>query len=489
MRLPRILRYLLGMMLCLLGSSGIVAFAFWQKLLFGISPDGQITGYSWIMLRIMMIALIAPGACLLLPRPVTKWFAGMDGLIQAAPERKFLIYGLAVSATARIAWALLVPLRLYADWLTYDELGWHLAQTGELATEHGLTTYRPPGYPFMLSWLYRVFGHEPQLGIAANVVIGVAIVFLTYRLAKRIWGEQVARWSLVVMCVFPSQILFINFICSEPLFTVLFLLALLILVERPASAIALAVSGVVFGLATLVRSIALLVPIVLVPYIWKKGESRAKALVGIAAILAGLSLVTVPWVVRNYHINGRATISTTGGMDFYIGNNPNTTFGFNKPDPELFPLRGAADEARNDSLGYALGIDYIVREPLAFVWRGVLKTAFLMLSDSEGWAYHLIRVGGAGVFGVHGWFGVAVQAYYYLFVLLTLIGLWYAVRSRPILSGSAMVLAVIVYWLAVHFVFFAEDRYHYPIIPLMAGFAALGVRHLSSRPQVATTPP
>jgi 4-amino-4-deoxy-L-arabinose transferase-like glycosyltransferase len=479
MRVARALQLSLGITLCLVGLSGILIFGRWQNILFGISPDGQITGYSWIMLRIMMIALLAPGALLILPNVGKRWLSTFGGLINALPERKFLFYGLAIAAALRTGWVLLAPLRLYADWLTYDELGWHMAQAGELATEHGLTTYRPPGYPFLLASLYKLFGHEAQLAVAANVIIGVAIVYLAYRLTKRIWDEHVARWAFVFMCVFPSQVLFINFVCSEPLFTLLFLIALLIYVERPASPLALAVSGAVFGLATLVRSIAMLVPIMLLPFMWRSARSRGRAMAGMAAIFAGLLAVTVPWVIRNYSINGRATISTTGGVDFYIGNNSNTAFGFNKPDPKLFPFHGAADEARNDSLGYALGWEYIRNEPLAFVWRGLLKTGFLMLSDTEGWAYDLIREGSAGRFGLHGWLGVAVQSFYYVFLLLTLAGLWFAVRSRPFSAGSLMIIAVIVYWLAVHFVFFAEDRYHYPIVPLMAGFASLAAYYFA----------
>jgi 4-amino-4-deoxy-L-arabinose transferase-like glycosyltransferase len=469
-----------GVLLLLAGLSGLALFGWWQKMLTGLSADGVILPHTWQMLRIMIIALLAPGLALLLWHRLHKPIRTVSDKLAALSMSRFLWISLGAAAAARLAWVAAAPLRMYADWATYDELGWRMAQTGALAEATHLTMYRPPAYPFVLSMIYRAFGHAPQVAVLLNVLLGVGIVYLAYRLARRIGGETAGRWAALLLVLFPSQILYINLTSTEPLFTFLLLLGLeLFLAGREGSrhaVLLLSASGIALGLATLTRSLTLPLPFLMVPLLFGTKIAKRHAVAGALTLLVASAAVVTPWIVRNYRLNGLLTVSTNGSMVFYIGNNPGASFGFNRPDPKEFAGYSPQEEARIDSLAWARGWEYIRARPVAFVRRGVMKTAFLMSSDTEGWAFNLAREAEAGRFGRDAVFAVFVQAWWYLFMLVSASGLWTVCRSGRCKSpGVLLCVGTIAFWLALHFVFFGEGRYHYPIVPIMAAFAAVAL--------------
>ena len=69
---------------------------------------------------------------------------------------------------------------------------------------------------------------------------------------------------------------------------------------------------------------------------------------------------------------------------------------------------------------------------------------------------------------------VAAQALYFVVVLLACGGIFAFMRFPGYRSAGAwLMLLIIVYWLAVHFVFFGDGRFHFPIVPILAGFAGV----------------
>ena len=116
-----------------------------------------------------------------------------------------------------------------------------------------------------------------------------------------------------------------------------------------------------------------------------------------------------------------------------------------------------------------------------------MKTAFLWATDTDGWDFNLAREADRGRFGRDALFGVCVQAYWYVFLLMAVLGIAVAIKNGMWRRPSALVfLGTFVYWLAVHFVFFGEGRYHYPLVPLLAAFAALAISRLPASPSEQT---
>lgn len=481
----KLFRQTFASILILCGASAIFAFGLWQSLLAGLSPDGSITPQSWLVLRIMMISLLAPGLALLWLERVKAWGAGIHTWLSRLTQTQFLVYTFSTAAVLRIIAAVLMPLRLVSDFGAYDELARLMATTGEYIEGTHPTAYFPPGWPFFLSLIYRVFGHEPQFGIVANILFGVAIVLLTWQLVRKIWGELPARWAALLVALLPSEILFANILGSESLFAFLLLSALILLIPGRVGETNVArvfTGGVLLGFATLTRSLTLFLPVVIALVYFAHFRFSKQFILHTLACVAGLLLVVTPWIVRNQTTLGRATISTNSGVNLYVGNNPNSGVGFNMPDPTVLHLRSAADEAHDDSAGYANAIAYIRERPLAFLARGVPKSTYLLTSDTDALFYELGQAAESDRINGFVWFAILVQSCWFLFMLGAGIGVYVFLRSSPMTNASGMLLVgVILYWIAVHFVYFATGRFHMPIVPVLAAFAGLAMTRIAPR--------
>ena len=112
-----------------------------------------------------------------------------------------------------------------------------------------------------------------------------------------------------------------------------------------------------------------------------------------------------------------------------------------------------------------------------------------MTGDTDCWSWDLTRAADEGRLDGRAGFGVFIQAYYYMFLLLTLVGGWLLWRLPALRNaGMWLYLLTIAYWMAVHFVFFGEGRYHYPMVALMAGLAGIALSNVTGareHPQVS----
>ncbi|HUU46479.1 MAG TPA: glycosyltransferase family 39 protein, partial [Acidobacteriota bacterium] len=464
------LRIAVGLVLIALGLSALVLFDSWMRLLGGLSPDGHVLSASWLALRTMIVALAIPGIALVGYRSFLRILSRVDLCLQSVSARTFLTAVIGAGALLRLIAVLAIPINLHMDFAAYDDRAWTWAVEGEYSNGIYPTAFWPPGWPFFLSRLYLVFGRVPEAGTFANVLFGAGIVWLTYLLIRAAWGESKARWAAVIVAVLPSQVLFTNVLCSEPLFTFLFLLAIVIVVH-PAGVRApvwrIAIAGIILGLATLTRSLSLLYPLLMIPLFMSEDGSRpARATRWLLLVVVSVGVV-VPWCIRNYNELGRFTISTANGHNLYIGNNPMSRMTYHDPDPAMMNVWDPAQEARNDRIGYGLAFDHIVKHPVDFLGRGVLKTAYLLGSDTEALRYEITRAAGDGRTDQYVVLAVLMQGVWFVFILLAGRGaLFFLTSGRPRNGPAVMISLTILYWVAIHFVFFGNGRYHFPIVPM-----------------------
>ena len=87
--MSRIVRVPAGIALILAALSGMFVFEFWQNLLFGVSADGQVVPHTWLLLRIMLVSLAAPGAVLIAWPWVLNRLAVLNTQIQSVNARRF----------------------------------------------------------------------------------------------------------------------------------------------------------------------------------------------------------------------------------------------------------------------------------------------------------------------------------------------------------------------------------------------------------------
>lgn len=388
---------------------------------------------------------------------------------------------LGLAAVLRAVWALAVPVVPVSDSVAYDTFARNLA-AGLPYGWDGATpsAYWPVGAPFMYSLVYRVchpdaWGYWPAT--ALNLVIGLVLVGLSMALAHRWFGRPVALATGVILALWPWHIQFTTVLASESIFTALCLAGILAWPATPKRLVLRGIAaGVILAAAAYVRPTALLIPVVLTmgSVIRERTALGPMLKLGLAALVMAACLA--PWAYRNHvQIGKAALVSTNGGPNLWMGNNPGTS-GFYEPLP---PQPEGMTEAEFHSHLGDEAVRYIRENPGAFVLRTAVKAVRLYERETIGvlWNEPGIRRNfpGAAVAGLK----VGSQGYWMLVLSAAVGGLVVLVRTQGVLkliSHPCVVLPA--YFTAVHAVIVIQDRYHFPMTPMVAMLAAVACVHL-----------
>jgi len=471
--------YAAGAILLVIGLTAVVSFGSIRDRLLFLSQDNEIVPHTLLQLRLVLIGLGVAGLVLMLKRPFSRLLAQLNFRIGQLSRKQFLVIFLSTAVVFRVM-ALFLPFHLWGDWQTYNMLAAEWAKTGSYSVDGIPYAYRPPVYPFFLMIIYEIFGQVPRLGAGFNVVFSTGIVYLSYRIVQIIWGDRKARLTAIILVFFPSQILFTNKLATEPLFTMLLLSGLyfmLFAVRRKKYAL-IFLGGMTLGIAALTRAIALAYIVIPVLYLFlQKGTIRQKTRNAMLLVL-GLILVVVPWMYRNYDLKGSFTIATNTGINLLIGNAPGSGMGWNQDITEQFDAGDPRQQVYVDSAATAMAIEYIQSDPIGFIKRGVLKLGYFYAVDMEGVWNELVIAADENRFDNYVLTGLLAESYYLVLLMFAVFGLYRYARMRDIRSpGGFLLWGTILYWTAVHFVFFGDGRFHFPIIPMIAAFASLMLIH------------
>jgi 4-amino-4-deoxy-L-arabinose transferase-like glycosyltransferase len=377
-----------------------------------------------------------------------------------------------------------VDVKPVSDMEDYDKramtlLHEHTFQTGET---HG-ATYRPPGYVVFLAGLYGLFEHKYRMVYAVQTVLSVAALYAIYLLGRQLWNRNVGLLALFLSALYVPFIGYSGVLLSETLFNALFLFAIVAFLHgmKTERGLWFAISGVLFGLSALTRSIALLVPVILVIWMvikeWKLRFPRAVWL-RVLLLFVMMGLTISPWTVRNYaeqkHL---VVVDTISGLNLLIGNNEYANGFYNE---KLFATKGyqaAYKEGKNDAEVDAImktyAKDWILANPGTFVsltWDR-FKMYLAAQKDWVGELYHWEKIR---------WFSPdfieKYQRYLMAFGLVAVVVAFVtSVRSRsallPVFVGG--------YFLAALSAFYVQARYRLPAMPfilLLSAFALWQMR-------------
>jgi 4-amino-4-deoxy-L-arabinose transferase-like glycosyltransferase len=479
----RIIRQMAGAIFLVAAGIALFDFELLGRLFLFLSQDGSIVPLSMLQLRLCLLAGGVVGVYLIFAEYFTGWLASVNGFLMNIGRPRFLVISLSVALALRVAMVLFFPFRLWIDHLVYDELSWHWAKVGGYYVGDFPTAYRPPGYPFFLSRLYVLFGHHPQLAAVANIVFSLAIVYISYLIVRKIWSENVARWTMIILIFFPSQLLFVNLPASEPMFTMLFLMSILafMTVERPLKRKRLFafLGGVLLGLATLTRALTIIYLIIPTVFWFLQTKSIRRTAINTLIAAIGLALVVTPWMLRNYRQKGKFTITTNAGINLLIGNQPGSGMGWNQPVTEQFAIDDPRRETYVDSAARHQAWQYIKNDPAAFFKRGVLKVMYFYAVDMEGLGYELGQLAAENRSDRYIYCAFITEAFYLMVLLFGFFGIFsiYIANADVRRPEGFILWATILMWTAVHFVFFGDGRFHFPIIPMISAFAGLYIKY------------
>ncbi len=459
-----------------------------------ISPSGDLQPKTVLLFQLLRVVATLPAvvgvAWLLIPQ---RWrLAVVMWLRRAADWRWMLLAILGVAIAVRVAWLLYFPAQPYAD------SEWYFRTAAQLAAGHGyvwdLESRRPlvgwpVGYPALLAGFFVVTEPSVALAQVLNVLFSIACVALTYAIADRLFGRTVAMLTGLVLAFFPGMVVYTSLVSTDLLFMLL-TTATYTMVLRPvaprrrrANAVDGLLAGILVGMSALVRATGMTLMPLWGLVRWMVTGSFARSVRWTLAMAVAAILVVLPWTIRNYvHFQKIIPVSTNGGVNFWIGNNPWARGDFMWPRDEaynpLLPLMG--NEPAIDAEGYRLGLEYLqqtAREDPAHLARLYFNKALYMFNSFDfGLGWNKL----SAVIPDHP--GVGVEAFavtnlvYWLgagFALFGLLALMIRWRDTHADQWSGVLLAA--YWFGVHLPFFGQDRFMLSLLPVYAIYAAVGL--------------
>jgi 4-amino-4-deoxy-L-arabinose transferase-like glycosyltransferase len=307
--------------------------------------------------------------------PVSRW--APVGLLAAA---------LAVRAGIMVAH----PAPLDSDPDGYRNLARNLCQHATFGHGTTPTAYRPPLYPLTLAPCVAL-GPAATWAIAAlHVVLGVATVWLVYRLGCHCGLGRYALLAAMLVACDPILLVQSTLVMTETLAAFLAALALWMLARaagRPSCLLSMG-AGASIGLAALCRPTFLVwlgLAAVVFPLFSGSWPARARTA---AAFAAGALVALAPWAVRNQVQFGRPILGTThGGFTLLLGNNPSFYEYLGRRawgevwDSDRFNARwigrmaagGPGAELENDRLAYGEAWRTICGQPRTFAYSCLVR--------------------------------------------------------------------------------------------------------------------
>ncbi len=305
---------------------------------------------------------------------------------------------------------------LSPDEREYAALGERLAAGGDLRLPTGEVAKRMPLYPVFIAAIRGLGGpdHWRNAVLAYQILLALCGTILLALIAERVGGRR-AGWIAGTVAALYSPYRFLQaMLLTETLVIFLLYIAVLLYIaiclqaRSPAGrGIAIIGVSVLIGLATLARANALLF---LVPFAADTGfraGSAARRVVRVTGILAPALACAFLWGVRNQQMLGAFTLSTSGGLNFYLGHNEQFAahpgMGGGTDYAAFDRLRaGGLGEVEADRRLYRQGIEFIAAHP----WRTLTNSThkfLIWLRSTVAMSAPTLPLLAVGLMAFHGW--------------------------------------------------------------------------------------
>jgi Dolichyl-phosphate-mannose-protein mannosyltransferase len=343
-------------------------------------------------------------------------------------HQKWLIITIIILGfSLRISWLIYANPESWSDATDYRRLGWKLA-TGQLYQSHNNPTFRPPGYPFLLSLSYQL-GLKRDLGARlVDTSVGVAFPIILGLIAWLLAGRKAGLLTLLVTMINPITICYSGNSLSEIPYCLFFYAALLLFLLATLKlrgwigTSAWLGGGLCLGYAALIKPLALLALFPIICYVVYSSKKEIRSyLIPSLLILIGSLIVIFPWSVRNYKTLHRVVpISTNGGEIFYSANTIKA------------PWKGGGYNEEGHSFLRNIEPDPVSRDRLALKWILSNKSIFI-----RSFPYRFLRLFENYNYACHRWFAIIRKAIPWqitssLFSTFLLVPIFLIIRSKYI---------------------------------------------------------
>lgn len=360
----------------------------------------------------------------------------------------------------------------------------------------------PPGYPFFVYlFLADIPEHINQENIKpflyriklAQAILSTVTILITYLISRYLLGVILALVPTLIVAIAPHLIVANLYILTETLFCfILSLIVLLIGWSREKSPIYIILIGVLIAAASLIKPAFLyfMIPLCLVYgfLMWK--ELRGPLLL---FLVLGFAVAYSPWVIRSYMSPDLVPDKNLMASTLLAGAYPDLVYGDDQrtyPYPFLYDPNYKKNSHSTSSAMNEIWHRFLNR-PARFVkWYLVGKPILLWQWDithgQRGAFVYPVRYSPYNSSVFYKYTYELSRIIHWPLVILSLIGCiiaWLPAHHNMLSAkgvfSSRVISIILLYFLVVHTVTFADARYAVPLRPLIALMAMLPFLYVS----------
>ncbi|MBU2446081.1 MAG: glycosyltransferase family 39 protein [Bacteroidetes bacterium] len=261
--------------------------------------------------------------------------------------------------------------------------------------------FMSPAYPYFLAIIYSIFGQSFLLVGIIQVLFSSINIFIIYLIGRNFHSSKVGYISALITAVYGPLIFYSALILSETL-QVFFVSILILLLSKFNFEINKKwafLTGMLIGIAAIFRAnILIFFPGVILWLLYSQKvhkESKTKFTKTIITFSLGLIIIIMPVTIRNLVVaNDLIIITSNGGINFYLGNNPKSEGIFIAPiefdyyndlsgkNYAEYVLTKKLKSSEVSNYWFNRGMDYIIEEPLEALTLFARKF-YLFIGSSE----------------------------------------------------------------------------------------------------------
>ncbi len=353
---------------------------------------------------------------------------------------------------------------IVSDAHEYYLLAQNLLEGNGFSLSGNPTAYRMPGYPFLLAGIMAL-SHSPiAIYIFQALCETLTCVFLFF-IGKNVFSKKIGLVASAFWATFPVSIFQTHFLLTESCYTTLLTGSMAILFSshrlKPFPLILL---GTLCGYASLIKPHTIGLIVVIFIYIIKKEKEYKTIMLQCGVIMIVTLSILSPWIIRNWIVFEKIMLTTNGGVNFWIGNNPQATGSYYEENS----LEKYSTELEKNKKGYQLGWEFInSQSPKHILELTIKKCAYLFSSESPlAIQRHHVppKKRYAAVYAHTPLFElIGINIHYVSFMLMGTAGIIILVHNKT--NFSFFLSLFIGFWIIVHLIYFGASRFHYPILP------------------------
>lgn len=357
----------------------------------------------------------------------------------------------------------------------YDKRAVEILDEGLIGSE---SYFMGPLYPHMLALVYAVAGRELLAIRILQAILSALVPVLLFRMGRRLFDPTIALVASVTAALYGPFI----FYTGSILYTTVAVTLILWILDRLTMDVPRAgqfrfhlLTGLLFGLAAVGKgNIALFAPIAMLALMARGSGSFLQRARPAIALAVGLATVIGLVTIRNYASSGDIVFLTSnGGLNFYIGNGPESSGAYEKPNGLDVDHDPAGERMLEAELGRTLSPTEVSKvwsgRAMAFICEEPGK-ALDLLARKTTFFFSTFEIPQIESYHFQKRYSMLIRALFIPFGVLAplaVLGAFLLVSKRTI-----MLLLFLVAYSGSIVLFFVLTRYRLPVVPAVMLFAS-----------------